>query len=189
MKRFTRALLWRTGFTLALLLSMKAGAVAQEINSLRPPGLDGYEAEASDSVEVTLDAKILQTAAKALPDREPDERAVKALLSGLKGVYVRAFQFDREGVYRVADVEALRGRFQSREWSRVVGVRSRRYGDNVDVFVSSSGAQLNGLGVVIAAPRELIYVQVSGPIDLERLRDIEGRFRFPRLDLYREGKE
>ena len=189
MKRPTLVTLRRACLTLALLLSMKTAAGAQGVNPLRPPGLDGYEAAASDSVEVTLDARILQTAAKAMPDKEPGERAVKALLAGLKGVYVRAFQFEREGAYRAADVEALRARFQSPEWSRVVGVRSRRYGDNVDVFVSASGSQLNGLGVVIAAPRELVYVHVSGPIDLERLRDIEGRFRVPRLELYREGKE
>jgi hypothetical protein len=71
----------------------------------------------------------------------------------------------------------------------VVGVRSRRYGDNVDVFISASGTQLNGLGVVIASPKELVYVQVSGPIDLERLRAVEGRFRVPKLELYMEGKE
>jgi hypothetical protein len=179
----------RACIALALLFSLNAGAAAQDVGSLRPPGLDAYEAEATDSVEVTLDARILQTAAKAIPDKEPDERAVKELLVGLKGVYVRAFRFDRDGAYRAADVDALRARFQSPEWSRVVGVRSRRYGDNVDVFVSSSGAQLNGLGVVIASPRELVYVQISGPVDLERLRALEGRFRVPKLELYREGKE
>ena len=189
MNRPTLLMLWRACLTLALLLSLKAAAAAQDVSPLRPPGLDAYEASASDSVEVTLDARIIQTAAKALSDKEPDERAVKLLLAGLKGVYVRAFQFEREAAYRDADVEALRARFRSPEWSRVVGVRSRRYGDNVDVFVSASGAQLNGLAVVIAAPKELVYVQVSGPIDLERLRDIEGRFRFPKLELYREGKE
>jgi hypothetical protein len=189
MNQPTLVTLGRACLTLALLLSLKAAAAAQDLSALRPQGLDAYEAEAADSVEVTLDARILQTAAKAIPDKEPDARAVKALLAGLKGVYVRAFRFDREGAYRVTEVEALRARFQSPEWSRVVGVRSRRYGDNVDVFVSASGAQLTGLGVVIAAPKELVYVQVSGPVDLERLRDIEGRFRVPRLELYREGKE
>jgi hypothetical protein len=189
MNQPTLLTLWRACLALAFLFSMKTAAAAQDLNSLRPPGLDAYEAEASGSVEVTLDARILQTAAKAIPDKEPDERAVKALLAGLKGVYVRAFQFDREGAYRAADVEALRARFQSSEWSRVVGVRSRRYGGNVDVFVSASGTQLTGLGVVIASPKDLVYVQVSGPIDLERLRDIEGRFRVPKLELYREGKE
>jgi hypothetical protein len=189
MKRPTLATLRRACLTLALLLSLNTAARAQDLSALRPPGLDAYEADATDSVEVTLDARILQTAAKAIPDKEPDERAYKALLAGLKGVYVRAFRFEREGAYRAADVDALRARFRSPEWSRVVGVRSRRYGDNVDVFVSASGAQLNGLGVVVASPKELVYVQISGPVDLERLRDIEGRFRVPRLELYREGKE
>jgi hypothetical protein len=189
MNQPTLVTLRRACIALALLLSVNTAAAAQDVNALRPPGLDAYEAEATDSVEVTLDARILQTAANAMPDREPDERAVKALLEGLKGVYVRAFKFEREGAYRAADVDALRARFQSPEWSRVVGVRSRRYGGNVDVFVSASGSQLNGLGVVIASPRELVYVQVSGPVDLERLRDLEGRFRVPRLELYMEGKE
>jgi hypothetical protein len=189
MNRTALVMLRRACLTLALLLSSKAAAAAQDVNALRPPNLDGYEAAAADSVEVTLDARILQTAAKAIPDREPDDRAVKALLAGLRGVYVRAFRFDREGAYGAADVETLRARFQSPEWSRVVGVRSRRYGGNVDVFVSASGSQLNGIGVVIAGQKDLVYVHVSGPIDLEKLRDLEGRFRVPKLDLYREGKE
>lgn len=189
MNQPTLVTLRRACLALALLISLNTAAAAQDVSALRPPGLDAYESEATDSVEVTLDARILRTAANAMPDKEPDERAVKALLAGLKGVYVRAFKFEREGTYRAADVDALRARFQSPEWSRVVGVRSRRYGDNVDVFVSASGSQLKGLGVVIASPRELVYVQVDGPFDLERLRDLEGRFRVPRLELYREGKE
>jgi Domain of unknown function (DUF4252) len=189
MNRTALVMLRRACLALALLLSLKAAAAAQDVNPLRPPNLDVYEAAAVDSVEVTLDARILQTAANAVPEKDADDRAVKALLAGLKGVYVRAFRFDGEGAYRAADVEALRARFRSPEWSRVVGVRSRRYGGNVDVFVSASGSQLNGIGVVIAAARDLVYVHVSGPIDLEKLRDLEGRFRVPKLDLYREGKE
>ena len=189
MNRTALLTLRRACITLALMLSSNAAAHAQDVNSLRPPNIDAYESTATDSVEVTLDARILQTAARAIPERDADDRAVKALLSGLKGVYVRAFRFEREGAYKAADAEALRARFQSSEWSRVVGVRSRKYGGNVDVFVSAAGTQLNGLGVVIAGAKDLIYVQIAGPIDLERLRDLEGRFRVPKLELYREGKE
>jgi hypothetical protein len=178
-----------TCFALTLLLLPSASAGAQDATLPRPPGLEKYEAEATDSVEVTIDDKVLRLAASALSDRKPDERAVKALVAGLKGVYVRAFKFERDGVYQPAEVEALRARFSSPEWSRVVGVRSKRYGGNVDVFVSSAGEQVKGLGVVVAAPRELVYVHVSGDIDIERLRELEGRFSVPKLELYREGKE
>ncbi|HWW74812.1 MAG TPA: DUF4252 domain-containing protein [Pyrinomonadaceae bacterium] len=186
MKLLTRALACAA---LTLFLFPPAAADGQGAGTQRPAGLDKYEAEASDSVEVTIDERVLRMAAGALSDRKPEERAVKALVAGLKGVYVRAFEFDREGVYQAAEVEALRARFNGPEWSRVVGVRSRKYGDNVDVFLSGSGEQLKGLAVVIAAPRQLVYVNVSGVIDLERLRDLEGHFSVPRLELYREGKE
>ena len=178
-----------TGFALTLLMLTSAAAGGQDSTPPRPPGLEKYEAEATDSVEITVDEKVLRLAAGALSDRKPDERAVKALVAGLKGVYVRAFKFDREGVYQPAEVEALRARFRSPEWSRVVGVRSKKYGRNVEVFLSSAGEQLKGLAVVVAAPRELVYVHVSGDIDIERLRDLEGRFHVPRLELYIEGGE
>jgi len=175
-------------FALTLLLLPSATVGGQETAQSRPPGLEKYEAVATDSVEITVDEKVLRLAAKALSEKKPDERAVKALVEGLKGVYVRAFKFEREGVYQPAEVEALRARFRSPEWSRVVGVRSRKYNNgNVDVFLSSAGEQLKGLAVVVASPRELVYVHVSGDIDLERLRELEGRFSVPRLELYREG--
>ena len=173
-------------FAFIFLLLPSASASGQD----RPPGLEKYEAEATDSVEITVDERVLRLASRALSERKPDERAVKALVEGLKGVYVRAFRFDREGVYQPAEVEALRARFRSPEWSRVVGVRSRKYhGGNVDVFLATSGELIKGLAVVVAAPRDLVYVQVSGDIDIERLRELEGRFSVPRLELYREGKE
>jgi hypothetical protein len=179
-----------TCFMLTLLLLPSAAAGGQDSTPPRPPGLEKYEAEATDSVEITIDDRVLRLAAGALSDRKPDEKAVKALVAGLKGVYVRAFKFDREGVYQPAEVEALRARFRSPEWSRVVGVRSRKYNnDNVDVFLSSAGELIKGLAVVVAGPRDLVYVHVSGDIDLERLRQLEGRFSVPRLELYREGKE
>ena len=178
-----------TCFALTVLLIPSAAAVGQDATLPRPSSLEQYEAEASGSVEITVDDRVLRLAARALSDRKPDEKAFKALVAGLKGVYVRAFEFDRDGVYQPAEVEALRARFHTPEWSRVVGVRSKKYGDNVDVFLSSAGEQLKGVAVVVATPRELVYVHVSGDIDLERLRELEGHFSVPRLELYRAGKE
>lgn len=178
----------RASALLTLTLCLTATTLGQGVTTRRPSGLDKYEAVASGTVEITIDERILRMAAGALSDGKPDERAVKALLAGLKGVYVRAYEFDRDGVYQPAEAEALRAQFNAPEWSRVVGVRSRKYGENVDVYLSSSAGQLKGLAVVVAAPRELVYVHVSGDIDLEKLRDLEGRFSVPKLDLYREGK-
>lgn len=178
-----------TCFALTSLLIPSDAAGRQDATLLRPSGLEKYEAAATASVEITVDDRVLRMAAGALSERKSDERVIKALIGGLKGIYVRAFEFDREGVYQPAEVEALRNRFRAPEWSRIVGVRSRKYGDNVDVFLSAAGEQLRGVAVVVAAPRELVYVHISGDIDVERLRELEGRFNVPKLELYREGKE
>lgn len=175
-------------FTFLILPSASAGG--QGTVPPRPPGLEKYESQATDSVEITIDDKVLRLAVSALSDRKPDEKAVKEIVAGLKGVYVRAFKFAREGAYQPAEAEALRARFRTPEWSRIVGVRSHKYDvGNVDVFIASSGELIKGLAVVVEAPRELVYVHVAGDIDIERLRALEGRFSVPRLELYREGQE
>ena len=184
----TLARLWPTVIGLSLTVLCSATLAGGQDIEQRAPALDKYESQAAQSVEVTIDSRILKIAADALSDKKPDEAAAKALLTGLKGVYVRAFEFDREGVYQPAEVESLRARFGGPEWSRIVGVRSRRY-DKVDVFMSTAGQTINGIAVVASGPRELVYVNVAGPIDLERLRALEGRFRIPKLDLYVESKE
>ena len=82
----------------------------------------------------------------------------------------------------------MRQRFSGPEWSRIVGVRSRRF-QQADVYLSTTGQTINGIVVVASGPRELVYVNVAGPIDIARLRALEGRFRIPKLDLYVESKE
>ena len=60
-----------TCFTLALLLIPSASAGGQDATLPRPPGLEKYEAEATDSVEITIDDKvlrILRLAADVAPD-------------------------------------------------------------------------------------------------------------------------
>jgi hypothetical protein len=184
----TLARLWPTVVGLSLTVLCSATLAGGQDTGQRAPALEKYESQAAQSVEVTIDQRILKIAADALSDKKPDEAAAKALLTDLKGIYVRAFEFDREGVYQPAEVETLRQRFSGPEWSRVVGVRSRRF-QKVDVFLSTTGQTINGIAVVASGPRELVYVNVAGPIDIQRLRALEGRFRIPKLDLYVESKE
>ncbi|MGA2589683.1 MAG: DUF4252 domain-containing protein, partial [Bryobacteraceae bacterium] len=106
------------------------------------------------------------------------------LLAGLDRIYVRSFEFATEGDYSPADVEAVRSQIQSPPWSRLVGVRSKRHGDNVDVYFKDAGnGQLGGIVVIAAEPRELTIVNILGTLDLDRLADLGGDFGIPRLEL------
>jgi hypothetical protein len=87
------------------------------------------------------------------------------------------------GAYSPADIEDLRKQLQGPAWSRVVEIRSRRDGENVDVFIRTENAQISGIIVISAEPRELTIVELNGIIRPEDLQDLRGVAGIPRWDL------
>jgi uncharacterized protein DUF4252 len=150
--------------------------------------LDRLAAKAAQTVEVSLDERLLRIAAKFLKSEDPDEARVKELVSGLKGVYVRVFEFDNPGEYSNADLELIRSQLKAPGWTKIVGVRSKRDGQNVDVHLNYQGDNILGLAILAAEPKELAVINIIGPIDLEKLRSLEGQFGIPKLELEKTGK-
>jgi hypothetical protein len=107
----------------------------------------------------------------------------KNLLSGLKGIYVRSFEFAAPGEYSEADVESLRSQLQAPTWSKMVSVRSKNDGENVDVFFKMEKDKIAGLVVIAAEPMELTFVNIVGPIDLDQLSRLGGQFGIAKIDL------
>lgn len=171
-----------------LMLAGLAAAQAQDAR-LQFTQLDKLASKADNVVEVTLDKNLLQVAAKFLSDKNPTEAAVKDLVSKLEGVYVRVFEFDKIGEYSLGDVEPIRSQVNAPGWSKIVGVMSRREGQKVDVHLRMDNAgMIHGLLILATQPRELVVVNIVGPIDLEKLSQLEGQFGIPKLDLDKIGK-
>jgi hypothetical protein len=170
---------------LSVALSFVAAAPAYGQDArLHITQFDKYANQALDVIDVTVDDNLLQLAERFLrANKSADEAKVKELIRGLKGVYVKRFTFEKEGEYSMSDVEAFRAQLQA-PWMRIVGVRSKRQG-NFDVFIMSEGAIIKGLAVLAAEPRALTVVNIIGNIDLDKLRDLEGKFGIPNLDLER----
>lgn len=149
--------------------------------------LDKFAAKASETVDVNLDGALLKMAAKFLSSDSPDEAKVRKLVAGLKGIYVKSFEFDQPGAYSEKDVNNVRSQLQTPEWSRIVGVRSKRDGEIVEVFVrTGSAGQARGLAIIAAEPKELTVVQLVGSVDLDELSSLGGNFGIPKLELDRK---
>src|SRR5579862_7335411 len=106
-----------------------------------PPNLERLAAKATEVVDVTMDANLLQLASRFLSDKDADEAQVKKLVAGLKGIYVKSFEFDKTGEYQEADVESIRAQVKNPAWSRIVGVRSQKSGDNAEVYVKTENGK------------------------------------------------
>ena len=152
-------------------------------NIKMPAGLDRLAAKASDVVDVSLDGPLLQLASRFLSDKDPDEANVKKLVGGLKGVYVKSFQFEDRDQYKESDVEEFRAQLKAPGWARIVSSRSKRNGDNSEVYLKTESGQITGLVVIATEPKELTIVNIIGYIRPEDIRDLGGHFGIPRLDL------
>ena len=149
-------------------------------NIKMPVNLDKLAARATESVDVTLDASMLELASKFLSKDDPDEAQVKKLVSKLKGVYVRSFEFDKEGQYSLSDLESVRRQLKAPIWSRIVGVKSLK-GENSEVYLQKDGSKIGGLVVIAAEPKELTIVHIDGPIDPEELSQLGGHMGIPNI--------
>ena len=169
---------------LALLIVMPLSA--QEIKL--PPNIEKLADKAREVVDVTMDGSLLQLASRFLSGRDPDEARVKKLVAGLKGVYVKSFEFDSRGEYDDKDLDPIRAQLKAPGWSKIVGVKDKRNNENAEVYIKSDATGIIGLAVIAAEARELTIVQIVGSIQPEDLRDLGGHFGVPRMDFGR-GKD
>jgi hypothetical protein len=158
-----------------------ATASAQDAR-IQTSQLDALTARASETVDVNIDASLMQMTAKFLSGKDPDEAKVKDLVNGLKGIYVRSFEFETEGQYSASDLESIRSQLRNPAWAKIVNINSKKEG-SVEVYLMHTAGQISGLTVLATDPKEFTIVNIVGPVDLEKLSDLEGNFGVPVLGI------
>jgi len=161
----------------ALALAVAALALlahAQNGLPLPSPVEKELAARAVDVTEVTLDKNMLGFAARFMTDKDEDEAHARKLISGLQSVYVREYEFDKEGQYSMDDVAKLRAQFETPEWSPIVRERERKSGETTDVMMKMVNGEPQGIFVLAAEPKELTIVLILGPIRMEDLGELRG---------------
>ena len=165
-----------------LLLIVPATTARAQDSRIQMGSLDHLAAKASRTVDVNIDERLMRIAAKLLSDKDGDEREVKQLVAGLKGVFVKSYEFETDGQFAPADVESIRTQLRAPGWSRLVNVTSKKDG-SVDVYLMLNGEQIGGLAVLHTDNRELTVVNIVGPVDLDKLAKLEGQFGIPEMGI------
>jgi hypothetical protein len=162
--------------TAACALLIPATAPAQTLTI--PERIENLSAKAKESVNITLDGPLLQLAGQFLNSGNGDEQAAKEIVSKLRGIHVRSFEFDREGAYTDADLDAIRSQLKSPAWTRVVDSREQD-GEHAQIFVKLENGTLAGVVILSAERTELSIVSIDGAIDLKQLWRLGGKFGIP----------
>ena len=172
----------------ALVLFFAIGPLlAQDVKM--PADLDKLAAKASEVVDVSLDGAMLRLAGRFLSNNDPDEAKVKSIVAGLRGIYVKSFEFEKEGEYSPSELDEIRHQLRGPGWSRMVGVTSKKGGDNAEIYMKLDNDHIGGLVVLCAEPKELTVVDIVGNISLDDLSALGGHFGVPDIEPGKEHKK
>ena len=163
-----------------LILVLGAGAWAATLIAqtsplpLPPPVEKELAARAANVTEVTLGKNMLEFAAKFMNGKDQDDASARQLIQGLDGIYVRDYEFDKEGEYSLEELDSLRKAFDAPEWSPMVRERERKTGETTDVMVKLVNGEPHGMFILTAEPKELTIVLILGPIRMDQLGELSG---------------
>ncbi len=147
---------------------------------LKIPDFSHLRGKAADSVDITLDGFLLRLVKNfAAKDDSGDE--VLSILSDIKSLRVRNFEFDSDDAYSRADIDSVRKQLAAPGWSALAQVHKRDEQEDVDVYVNTDGEKSLGLAGVASEPRSFTIVHIVGNIDIDKLAKIEGEFGIPRI--------
>jgi hypothetical protein len=141
---------------------------------LPPAAEKELAAKASNVTEVTLDKNMLGFAARFMKGKDSNDAATQQLIQGLEGIYVRDYEFDKEGDYSMDDVEKLRQYFETAEWTPIVRSHEKKSGETADVMVKMVNGESRGMFILSAEPKELSIVLILGPIRMDQLGALGG---------------
>jgi len=162
---------------LGVVAMVQVGA-AQNVAQLLPAQLEkDLAARASEVTEVTLTKSMLGFAAKFMDGKRHDDAAVKQLIEGLDGIYVREYEFDKPGQYGPEVVEQVRQAVSTSEWVPLVREQDRKHGETTEVLMKVVNGENRGMFILEAEPRELTIVLILGPVkmeDLGKLKHLSG---------------
>lgn len=156
---------------------------------LRLESLERLAPKAAEAVNIEIDGILIKFAGSILSDEDADERAVKELVTGLRGVYVRSYEFKSAGEFAEADVAAVREQLRAPGWTRVMDVKSKGldFGD-AEVYLATAGGRVEGFALLVIEPRELTVVNIVGSLDLDKIRRLGDNLKLPRITVKRKKR-
>lgn len=174
---------------LSLFAVLPVAAHAQQDARLQFERLNNLETRARDVVEVNIDGKLLDLAKRVMVKvNDADAKKIAQAISGLKGIYVRVYNFANENEYNMADVDQIRAQLTAPGWEKLANVRSKKNNQKVDVYTMFSGDLMSGVAIVVSESKSIAVVNVIGPIDIELLTELSGKLNIPKIDIERDGE-
>jgi hypothetical protein len=153
--------------------------------------IPGLAAKADEVNDVSLDGAVLKMGLAFINNNDSgkDDQRVRDVLSRLKGIYVKSYEFHHHNnPVTPADLVPLRDQLTHSGWTRIVSARSRRDGETDEVYLhTGDNGDILGLAVISLQPDELDLVSIVGRIEPADLVSLGGHLGIPGIEINSKG--
>lgn len=159
----------RTTVSIAVFLSVvliASFAASAQQEKLQLDHLNRLSVVASEAVEVNMDQPAVQALNKLMTLNERERARLSGMTSRLRGIYVRGYEFEREGEYSQDDIEIIRNQLRSPGWTRVVQVGGRN-GSRDEVYLKQGNQEIDAFAVVSTSARNICVINLVGQLNLD----------------------
>jgi len=144
------------------------------------PDLSKLAEKAKESVVISLDKEMLKSAGGFMGGggRGVSDAEFQALVENLDAIQVRVFEFDKPGMYSMADIEPVLKQVRAQGWKNIMSMRDED--DRVEMWMRDGSAD-GGMVFVASEDDELVLINIAGKVDLEMLGKLQGRMGIPNI--------
>ena len=154
--------------------------VAAQDAKLKLPDFSSLAGKATESVNISLDPWLLRIATAAVDAKDADSAATKKLLSEIKSIEIRSYQFATDFAYSSADIDAVRRQLAAPGWSQLMQVHHRENRENVDMYILTENDRTRGFALIASEPREFTIINIVGSVSAEDLPWLENHLHLPK---------
>ncbi|MGH9414032.1 MAG: DUF4252 domain-containing protein [Terriglobales bacterium] len=153
--------------------------------------LPALATRANQVSEVTLDGTVLRLGMAFLNDDSGLTSQDRDMLSKLKGIYVKSFEFDHAPRLTDPALAALRRQLRGAGWSRIVRVHTSGHDsdhDNAAIYVcTAQNGSILGMAILDREPDEVNVVNIIGSITPAEVSKLGGNLGIPKLQVGKGG--
>lgn len=157
---------------------MAGTCLAQQIDL---KSLDKFAATAKSKTEINMDEAMVKAAAGLLSDKDKEEALVKKSAQGLKGFFLRAYEFER-GTFKLEELKPLLDQLKGPNWSSLL--RAQESNEQVEIWMHRTNGQTDGMLLIAAESNEIVVINAIGIANLSDLTALGefGKLTFPKVE-------
>jgi len=145
----------------AVWMMIAGTCLAQQIDL---KSLDKFAALAKNKTEINMDESMVKAAASFLDDKDKDEAVAKKSVSQLKGIFLRAYEFNEKGIFKLEDLKPLLDQLKGPNWTSFLRVQESN--EQVEIWMHRTNGQMDGMLLIAAESGEVVVMNAVGVASL-----------------------